>query len=262
MDKAGTKFDLQAKACAEALQNAQKRTRIALLLSLAASCIVLLMVLNLFESYQLRNTRLVQGSPSSSPSGSPSGSPSSSSSDSEYLKEFSKHIAQNSFYQIPALGIQITCDDVGLLGPLVLFMFSAYLAMAFKARDTHVQCAAMEHLGENYLIATLLETEHVPESPAYRFRTIRTLQGFMLFLPSIACMIVTGYGIYAHFLHHRTNGDLSEIFLINRAMAICLDAFGWIFTLAVLFQNKIAHTFLRKSQKTIHNTVDTNAKQR
>src|SRR5262249_6979594 len=143
MGNDGTHFDPQAKACAEALQDAQKRTRIARLLSLTASWIVLLMVLNLFEVHLLRNTTLIQGGTS----------------DSEYLKEFSKHIAEKSFYQISSLGIQISCDDVGLLGPLVLFLFSAYLVMAFKARDCHVKCAS-KHVGESYLIETLLRTEH------------------------------------------------------------------------------------------------------
>src|SRR5437763_16684272 len=115
-------FDLEAKACAEALQFTQKRTRVALLLSISVSCIVLLMVFNLWESRQLRNLDL-KTTPSDKL---------------EYLKEYSRHMVDASYYQIPSLGIQITCDDVGLLGPLTLLVFSFYSMMAFKACELHV----------------------------------------------------------------------------------------------------------------------------
>jgi hypothetical protein len=120
----GSGPDPEVKACAEALQSAQKRTRIGFFFSLAASCIVFLMVLNLFEG------RHFLKSLSQSTANQP-----------EYVKHYSKHIADNSFYQLPAFGIQITCDDIGILGPLTLLIFSFYSVLAFKACYCHVKCA-------------------------------------------------------------------------------------------------------------------------
>jgi hypothetical protein len=136
-------FPLETKACAEALQAVQKRTRIAFFLSLTISCIVVLMVLNLWESRQFRNTNLTPDTQQKL----------------EYLKGYAQHVADNSFYQIAALGIQITCEDVGILGPLALFVFSLYSAITFKACYRHVKCAANELYEDSLLIRALLETE-------------------------------------------------------------------------------------------------------
>src|SRR5216684_7168039 len=136
-------FPLETNACAEALQAVQKRTRIAFFLSLTISCIVVLMVLSLWESRQFRNTNLTPDTQQKL----------------EYLKGYAQHVADNSFYRIAALGIQITCEDVGILGPLALFIFSLYSAITFKACYRHVKCAANELYEDSLLIRVLLETE-------------------------------------------------------------------------------------------------------
>jgi hypothetical protein len=91
-DIANSGFDPNAKPCAEALQSAQKRVRLAFFLNMAASCIILLIVINLWNSLLVHN-KLLQDRKLSDKF--------------EYLKEYSKQIADQSFYQIPSLGIQI-----------------------------------------------------------------------------------------------------------------------------------------------------------
>lgn len=209
----GSGFDLEVKACAEALQSAQKRTRIAFFLSLAACCIVVLMVLNLWESRQFLDAAVKNDAERS-----------------EYWKEYSKHVADNSFYQLPALGIQITCDDVGILGPLALLVFSLYSVIAFKAYYCQVKCAAKEPFEGSPLIRALLETEQPISKPL--FFILRTL----LFLPFGACLVVVCYAIVAHFLK-----PLPEI-KANLSMAKTMDALGGILALLVFFYN--LQTFL------------------
>lgn len=107
--------ELEKKACAEILQATQKRARTALFLSLAASCITILMVVNLFESHRLRDTKFIRGEDGKS----------------DYQKSIISHIGDMSYYQLPALGIQISCEDVGLFGPLALLIFIALLSDGF-----------------------------------------------------------------------------------------------------------------------------------
>jgi hypothetical protein len=205
--------DPEGKACAEALQSAQKRTRIGFFFSLAASCIVFLMVLNLFEGRHFLES-LSQ----------------STANETEYVKDYTKHIADNSFYQLPALGIQITCDDIGVLGPLTLLVFSFYSVLAFKGCYCHVKCAAKGPFEGSPLIRALLETEQPISRPLFFILRV------FLFVPFVASLVVVWYGKYAHFLHPpnlaswpQLSGDLT----LPRTM----DVIGWILALMVFLFN-------------------------
>ena len=213
----GSGPDSEVKACAEALQSAQKRTRIGFFFSLAASCIVLLIVLNLYEGRQfLKLSERREFNPSSQ-----------SNTNQEYVKDYAKHIADNSFYQLPALGIQITCDDIGALGPLTLLIFSFYSVLAFKACYCHVKCAAEGRFEGSPLISALLETEQPISKPLFFI-----LRCF-LFVPSVASLVVVLYGVYAHFCHPLNLPEISE----NLTLARILDIMGWILALMVLWVN-------------------------
>jgi hypothetical protein len=213
----GSAPDSEVKACAEALQSAQKRTRIGFFFSLAASCIVLLMVLNLHQGRQfLKLSEGRQFNPSSQ-----------SNTNQEYVKGYTKHIADNSFYQLPALGIQITCDDIGVLGPLTLLVFSFYSVLAFKACYCHVKCAANGPFEGSPLISALLETEQPISKPLFFI-----LRCF-LFVPFVASLVVVWYGIYAHFRHPLNLIEIPE----NLTLAKGLDFTGWILALLVLWVN-------------------------
>lgn len=210
----GSDFNLEVKACAEALQSAQKRARIAFFLSLSASCIVLLMILNLLEARQLRNTELIKNDAPNR---------------SEYLKEFSKHLADDSFYQLPALGIQITCDDVGFLGPLALFVFSFYSLTAFKACNGQALCA--KRFANCELVSTLLKSEMVPGigKPVY---------WSLSFLPFTACILVVIYRVNSYFFYGAPISDpLHEVLTTTRSMAHRLDVAGWVLIALVLICN-------------------------
>jgi hypothetical protein len=210
----GSGPDPEVKACAEALQSAQKRTRIGFFFSLAASCIVFLMVLNLFEG------RHFLKSLSQSTANEP-----------EYVKDYSKHIADNSFYQLPALGIQITCDDIGILGPLTLLVFSFYSVLAFKACYCHVKCATKGPFEGSPLIGALLETEQPISKPLFFILRV------FLFVPFVASLVVVWYGIYAHFLHPLHLASLPQI-SGDLTLARTLDVTGWILTLMVFLFNR------------------------
>jgi hypothetical protein len=207
----GSGSDLELKACAEALQSAQKRTRVGFFFSLAASCIVVLMVLNLSESRKFLETGLYTDQ-------------------SDYAKEYSKHIADNSFYQLPALGIQITCDDVGILGPLALLIFSFYSGLAFKACYCHVKCATRGPFQGSPLIQALLETEKPLSKPLFLILRI------FLFLPFVACLAVVWYGQVAHFHEPPSISSLPWIWS-NLTMAKRLDVIGYFCVLLVFFYN-------------------------
>lgn len=177
------------KACEKALQTAQKRVRLAFFLTMGASCIVLLIVLNLRNSLLVHNALLHASVPDKF----------------DYLKEYSKQVADQSFYQIPALGIQITCDDIGLLGPLTLLVFSLYSFITLKACRCHVRCAA-SHRGDNgnTVIDALLEVEQpFAGSSGFVTRVVSGLVFFLgqllQFLPLGACIVVIFYWKYAHF---------------------------------------------------------------
>jgi hypothetical protein len=213
--------DSEVKACAEALQSAQKRTRIGFFFSLAASCIVFLMVLNLNEGRQF--VKLSEGPLYLKPSPL-------SDTNQEYVRDYTRHIADNSFYQLPALGIQITCDDIGFLGPLTLLVFSFYSVLAFKACYCHVKCAAKGPFEGSPLIGALLETEQPISKPLFSI-----LRGF-LFVPFVASLVVVWYGISAHFWHplHLTSlPGISEDLTLVRT----LDITGWFLALLVFFFN-------------------------
>jgi len=235
-------FDLETKACAEALQSVQKRTRIAFFLSLAASCIVILMVLNLWEARQFRSIELTFNTPEKT----------------AYVKEYSQHVADNSFYQITALGIQITCEDVGILGPLALLVFSLYSAMAFKAYYRHVKCAAKQFDGSP-LIRVLLETEQPLAkseplsdwSDKHLDNCVLCILHIFLFLPFIACVAVTFYDIFAHWRAPLSGDPLKEILSGNRFNVISLDVTGILFTLMVLACNWLTLKFTGKTKKVI-----------
>ncbi|MGC2695650.1 MAG: hypothetical protein WA738_07650 [Candidatus Angelobacter sp.] len=205
--------DLELKACAEALQSAQKRTRIGFFFSLAASCIVVLMVLNLSESRKFLENLSKNNTDQS-----------------DYAKDYIKHIADNSFYQLPALGIQITCDDVGILGPLALLIFSFYSGLAFKACYCHVKCATRGPFQESSLIQALLETEKPLSKPLFLILRI------FLFLPFVACLTVVWYGRVAHF-HEPPNIPSLPWIWSNLTMAKTLDVIGYFCVLLVFFYN-------------------------
>jgi hypothetical protein len=213
----GSGPDPEVKACAEALQSAQKRTRIGFFFSLAASCIVFLMVLNLFEGRHFLK-KLSQ----------------STANEPEYVKDYSRHIADNSFYQLPALGIQITCDDVGILGPLTLLVFSFYSVLAFKACYCHVKCATEGPFEGSPLIRALLDTEQPISKPLFFIMRV------FLFVPFVASLVVVGYGIYAHFCHPLTPASFPEIppeILGDLTLAKTMDIIGCIFALLVFWFN-------------------------
>jgi hypothetical protein len=235
---------VETKACAEALQSVQRRTRIAFFLSLAISCIVVIMVLNLWESRQFRNTKLMLNTPEKM----------------EYAKAYSQHVADNSFYRVTALGIQITCEDVGILGPLALLVFSLYSAIAFEACYRHVRRAANELFENSLLIRILLETE-LPlakpeqslEQPLNRFE--KYLENWMprlfLFLPFAACVAVILYDIFAHWIPPLAGDPLAELINQNRSMVVILDVIGIVFTLVVLYCNWLTFQLSRETKKVV-----------
>lgn len=230
-------FDLKEKTCAEALQAAQKRVRIAFFLALAASCIVLLMVANLWQSLQVRRTALI-GHPSPEQQ-------------TEYLKEFSKHIADDSFYEIPALGIQITCEDVGILGPLGLLIFSFYCVVAFKGCYCQVSCAVKEEFEKSPIIMALLESEGAGPLPKSMFFILRA----SLFLPVTACALVILYEVFAHPLHGLEIDPLREILIQNHGMVLFFDFVGIGLALLVFFAN---YQTFRLSRLTSENCIKRN----
>lgn len=199
----------QGKACAEALQAAQKRVRLAFFLTMGASCIVLLMVINLGNSLLMHKNFV----PSNSPDGS------------AYLAEYSKQIADQAFYQIPSLGIQISCDDVGLLGPAVLLVFSLYSFMALRVSHCHLKYAASGSVAGNLVINALLETEILPEDSAGRTKWIFLIPRGLQFLPFGVCLAVACYCVYAHFIYV-PQGTIGDIINAARPMARVLDVIG------------------------------------
>jgi hypothetical protein len=198
-----------AKACAEALQAAQKRVRLAFFLTMGASCIVLLMVINLANSLLIHKELI----PGNSPDGS------------GYLTEYSKQVADQAFYQIPWLGIQISCDDVGLLGPAVLLVFSLYSFMTLRINQCHLKYAASDSIAGNLVINALLETEILPEDSAGRTKWIFLIPRWLQFLPCGVCLCVAAYCVYAHFIYV-PKGTMSNIINAARPLARILDAIG------------------------------------
>jgi hypothetical protein len=209
--------DLEKKACAEILQATQKRARTALFLSLAASCIIILMIFNLFESHQLRQTDFIRGEDAKS----------------EYQKSITSHVADMSYYQLPALGIQISCEDVGLFGPLALLIFSLYSMMAFSALQCHVRCATKEPFASSRIVQTLLETENPPRLP----RLVPFVLRLLVLLPFVACAFVGWYGVSGHFPQLPANDPLREVFNAIRSRALLFDGIGVFFSLLVLACN-------------------------
>jgi hypothetical protein len=174
----------------------------------------------------------------------------------EYLKQYSQHIADNAFYRITALGIQITCEDVGILGPLALFVFSLYSAITFGACYRHVKCAANELFENSLLIRILLETE-VPldksEQPLGRYGNYleNRIPRLFLFLPTVACGAVIFYDIFAHLLPPQYGDPLAELIKQNRLMVISLDVIGVVFTLAVAHCNWLTFRFSGETKKVV-----------
>lgn len=228
-------FDLEAKTWTEAFQATQKRIRTGVILSAFASCIVLLMVFNLFEARKLRNLESISTTAESS----------------EYMKEVSRHVADESFYQLPTLGMQITCDNVGFFGPLALLIFSLYSVMAFKAFDCHVRCGS--NFPNSDLKKTLLETS--------QFNTVATAHALrlLLFLPLTGCLSVIVYVIFAHFRPPVFGDPLNEIRSQMLAEARILDWLGLVCTVMVMIYNFRTVKFFGDSQEKIARCLDTPA---
>jgi len=154
---------------------------------------------------------------------------------SEYVKNLRKHMADNSFYQLPTLGIQITCEDVGILGPLALLAFSLFSVTAFKSLLCHVKCGT-KGFEENSLIRALLEIEYPLDTKhaldKYLIFGLRTF----LFLPLAACLFVIAYGVMWHFFYPPNITSFPEI-AKNIPVAKMMDVIGCIFALLVLVCN-------------------------
>lgn len=206
-----------AKACADALQSAQNRVRLAFFLNMGACCIVLLIVINLWNSLLVHN-ELAKGDAGKS----------------EYLAEYSKKIADQSFYQIPSLGIQISCDDIGLLGPLTLLVFSLYSFAALRVSRCHVKSAA-SHRGDA-LIDALLEIETLPQDSVIA-KWIFQIPRLLLFLPVIVCGVVVVYWVHAHFSYVIQENQVDKVISASRPMAQFLDGSGAFFSVLVLLSN-------------------------
>lgn len=226
-------FDLEVKTWTEAFQATQKRTRAGVLLSAFASCIVLLMVFNLCEARKLRNLGSISGKAESS----------------EYMKEVSRHVADESFYQLPSLGMQITCDNVGLFGPLALLVFSLYSVIAFRAFDCQIKCGA--NFPNSDFKKTLLETSQFNNV----FSATHLLR-FLLFLPSIGCLLVIAYVIYAHILPPMPGDPLNEIRNQTLTEARILDLLGLLCAVMVLIYNFRTLKFFHESQEKIRRCLN------
>jgi len=210
----GSGPDSEVKACAEALQSAQKRTRIGFFFSLAASCIVFLMVLNLFEGRHFLES-LSQ----------------STANETEYVKDYTKHIADNSFLSATgAWHSDHMCDDIGVLGPLTLLVFSFYPVLAFKGCYCHVKCATKGPFEGSPLIRALLETEQPISKPLFFILRV------FLFVPFVASLVVVWYGIYAHFLHPPNLASWPHL-SGDPTLARTVDIIGWILALMVFLFN-------------------------
>ena len=235
----------EVKACAEALQSAQKRMRLAFFLALAASSIVLLMVLNLWQS-RLVLSELMEANADKS----------------EYMKAYIKHVADNSFYQLPALGIQITCDDVGILGPLALLAFSFFSAIAFKALYCQVKSATKGPFEESPLIRALLEIEQpqneqneIEQSPKERLFLVLQI---CLFLPFVVCLVVIVYGIIGHFIHP-PHIDSFPAISRNTTMARIMDVIGCGLALLVFLFNRQTFRLSKMTKSKAHECIKRHA---
>jgi hypothetical protein len=238
-DPPNSSSDLQTKGCAEALQSAQKRVRLAFLLTMGASCIVLLMVINLWNSLLVHN-KVIKGDTLGK---------------SEYLAEYSKQLAGQSFYQIPSLGIQISCDDVGLLGPLTMLVFSLYSFMTLKACHCHIRCAASARFADNPLVNALLETETLPVGSSRLVKHIFSIPRWLQFWPFLVCLAVAAYCIYAHFVYDIKDDLLAEMLTVTRPTARLLDVIGGLIVFVVALSNWAAFKITKEKEETAKSAV-------
>lgn len=127
----------------------QKRARSAFFLSLIASSIVLITVFNLWFSLE---------------SALPALNGTEDLGIQEAMKERIKHQVDRSYYELPLLGIEVTCDDAALFGPLVLLVFSFYSLIAFRTWHRQVMCLNRppHRLQNGEFIMELLDVELFP----------------------------------------------------------------------------------------------------
>lgn len=224
--------DLDAKTCVEAFQAAQKRVRLAFFLTMGASCIVLLIVINLWNSLRIHNELITSDFGKSG-----------------YLEEYGKKIADQSFYQVPSLGIQISCDDIGLLGPVTLLVFSLYSFMTLRASHCHLKYTASKRIAANPLVDALLEIETLPEDslPA---RWVFHLPRLLQFLPVVVCGVVVVYWVYAHFFYVIQDNPIDKVIKASRPMARLLDWIGLFFGCLVLLSNCAAFKAAKDKEQT------------
>ncbi|HET9281596.1 MAG TPA: hypothetical protein VFR24_06505 [Candidatus Angelobacter sp.] len=233
MDTPSNSGSENAKVCGEALQAAQKRVRLAFFLTMGASCIVLLIVINLWHSLLVHN-ELIQDAASSK---------------SDYLGEYSRQIADQSFYRIPSLGIQITCDDIGLLGPVALLVFSLYSFMTLRASRCHLNSATDDRTAADPLIDALLEIE-TPPKDSLLARCIFRIPRLLQFLPAAVCIAVIAYWWHAHFAYSLQNNAIDKITGASRFMARLLDYVGLFFGILVLLANCASFAAAKDKEQT------------
>jgi predicted nucleic acid-binding Zn ribbon protein len=233
MDTSSNSGSENAKVCGEALQAAQKRVRLAFFLTMGASCIVLLIVINLWHSLLVHN-ELIQDAASSK---------------SDYLEEYSKQVADQSFYLIPSLGIQITCDDIGLLGPVALLVFSLYSFMTLRASRCHLNFATDDRIAADPLIDALLEIE-TPPKDSFLARCIFRIPRLLQFLPAAVCGTVVAYWLHAHFAYSLQNNPIDKVISASRPMAHLLDYAGAVFGMLVLLANCASFASAKDKEQT------------
>jgi hypothetical protein len=233
-DSSNTSSVPDTKACMDALQAAQKRVRVAFFLAMGASCIVLLIVINLWNSLLVHDKLANRNSPDQS----------------QYLAEYSKKIADQAFYEIQALGIQISCDDIGLLGPAVLLVFSLYSFMTLRASYCHLKHAVSDKAAGNLLLDAVLDIETtLPEDSLFAkwiFRIPRLLQ----FLPAVVCGAVIVYWVHAHYSYVIQHTPMDDVIGAARPMARFLDWSGVFFGVLVLFANCAAFNVSKEKEQT------------
>jgi hypothetical protein len=230
--------------------SSQKRARSALLLSALVSCLVLITVLNLALSRE-------KGVPTLNTTAA-----AKVQEEHEEHKEHIRHFVDRSYYQLPLLGIQISCDDAAIFGPLALLVFSFYSWIAFRA--LHHQCECVEgHTSEHDLTRKLLQPEFLPwalerkgKGPHNYWLTPKALMRLLLFLPATAAVGLMIYELGSLFVPPYYDDQALWLTMnpVQRIIAVCFDIFGVLCTRYVIGYNRCTFRlcFQREAPQTSH----------
>jgi hypothetical protein len=224
--------NIETQNWTDVVLSTQKRARSAFFLSLLVSCVVLITVFNLGLSHE-RGVPPLNGSAPQNVQ--------------EESKEHIKHQVDRSYYVLPLLGIQITCDDAAFFGPLALLVFSFYALIALRALDHQVKCLNRPDCRSTrgVLIMRLLEPELLPwvaldnDTRRYFLCTPSRLMSLLLFLPSVAGTFTMAYEVYHFFVPPYFSAQPLYQLMTTAEVVITaiLDVMGLLFTILVFVYN-------------------------